>query len=123
MIRIAAMVPALWAFMTMTAQATAQPAGAAVFNRCKVCHSLAAGVHSPVGPNLHGLFGRTAGTAPGFSFSPAMRKSGIVWNDDTLAKFLRDPQGFIPDNRMGFPGIKDDKELADLLTYLKSATQ
>ncbi len=120
MIRIAAMLPL---FLALTAPALAQPAGAMVFNRCKTCHSLAAGGHSPVGPNLHGLFGRTAGTASGFSFSPAMQKSGVVWNDDTLAKFLRDPQGLIPGNRMGFPGIKDDKELADLLAYLKQATQ
>jgi cytochrome c len=123
MIRIVAMLPLLLACATLAAPAWAQPAGAAVFNRCKVCHSLGAGAHSPVGPNLHGLFGRTAGTAPGFSFSPAMQKSGVVWNDDTLAQFLRDPQGFIPGNRMGFPGIKEDKELADLLTYLKQATQ
>jgi cytochrome c len=123
MIRIAAMLPLLLAFMTLAAPAWAQSAGAAVFNRCKVCHSLAAGAHSPVGPDLHGLFGRTAGTAPGFSFSPAMQKSGVVWGDDTLTKFLRDPQGLIPGNRMGFPGIKDDKELADLLAYLRQATQ
>jgi cytochrome c len=123
MIRIAVMLPLLLTVAMLMRPAMAQSAGAAVFNRCKVCHSLAAGAHSPVGPDLHGLFGRTAGTAPGFSFSPAMKKSGVVWNDDTLAKFLRDPQGFIPGNRMGFPGIKDDKELDDLLAYLKQATQ
>lgn len=123
MIRIATMLPLLLAFMAVAAPAWAQSAGAAVFNRCKVCHALAAGAHSPVGPGLHGLFGRTAGTEPGFSFSPAMKKSGVVWNDDTLSKFLRDPQGFIPGDRMGFPGIKDDQELADLLAYLKQATQ
>jgi cytochrome c len=120
MIRIAAMLPL---FLVLAAPAWGQAAGAAVFNRCKVCHSLAGGAHSPVGPNLHGLFGRTAGTVSGFSFSPAMQKSGVVWNDDTLTKFLRDPQGFIPGNRMGFPGVTDDKELADLLAYLKQATQ
>jgi len=123
MIRIVAMSPVLLALLVMAVPALAQSAGEAVFNRCKVCHSLAPGKHSPVGPNLHGLFGRTAGATPGFSFSPAMQKSGVVWNDDTLTKFLRDPQGFIPGNRMGFPGIKDDKELADLLAYLKQATQ
>ncbi|HEY1798958.1 MAG TPA: cytochrome c family protein [Stellaceae bacterium] len=123
MIRLAAMLPLLLVLMAMTIPAGAQSAGGAVFNRCKVCHSLAAGAHSPVGPNLHELYGRTAGTEAGFAFSPAMQKSGVVWNDDTLAKFLRDPQGFIPGNRMGFPGIKDDKALIDLLAYLKQATQ
>lgn len=123
MTRIAALLPLLLALVAATAPAAAQSAGApspgeAVFNRCKVCHSLVAGGHSPVGPNLFGLFGRKAGTAPGFSYSPAMKNSGVVWDDDTLRKFLRDPQGFIPGNRMGFPGIKDDKALADLLAYL-----
>jgi cytochrome c2 len=120
MMRVAALLPLL---LLLAAPVWAQASSAAVFSRCKVCHSLAAGAHSPVGPNLHGLFGRTAGTDPGFSFSPAMKKSGVVWNDDTLSKFLRDPQGFIPGNRMGFPGIKDEKELAALLAYLKQATQ
>lgn len=120
MMRVAVLLPLL---LLLATPVWAQAAGAAVFNRCKVCHSLVAGAHSPVGPNLHGLYGRTAGTAPGFAFSPAMQKSGVVWNDETLGKFLRDPQGFIPGNRMGFPGIKNDKELADLLSYLKEATQ
>jgi len=123
MTRIAAMLPLLLALAAFAVPAWAQSAGAVVFNRCKVCHSLEAGGHSPVGPNLHGLYGRTAGTVSGFTFSPAMKGSKIVWNDDTLGKFLRDPQGFIPGNRMGFPGIKDDKHLSDLLAYLKEATR
>ena len=53
-----------------------------------------------------------------------MKQSGVVWNDDTLAKYLKsDPREFIPGNRMGFPGIKDDAEIADLLAYLHQATQ
>ena len=117
------MLPLLLALAAFAVPAWAQSAGAVVFNRCKVCHSLEAGGHSPVGPNLHGLYGRTAGTVSGFTFSPAMKGSKIVWNDDTLGQFLRDPQGFIPGNRMGFPGIKDDKHLSDLLAYLKEATR
>ena len=52
-----------------------------------------------------------------------MKNSGIEWNDDTLGRFLRDPRGTLPGNRMAFPGIKDDDELAELLAYLKQATQ
>ncbi len=52
-----------------------------------------------------------------------MKNSGIVWNDETLARYLRDPRAFLPGNHMAFPGIKDDKEMADLLAWLKEATK
>ena len=103
--------------------AEAASPGESAFNKCKICHAVTAGAHSAVGPNLHGLYGRTAGTAPGFAYSPAMKQSGVVWDDDTLAKFLRDPMGFMPGSRMGFPGLHDDAELTALLAYLKEATK
>jgi cytochrome c len=52
-----------------------------------------------------------------------MKQSGVVWDDDTLAKYLHNPRQFMPGNRMAFPGITDDKEIADLLAYLHQAAQ
>jgi cytochrome c len=52
-----------------------------------------------------------------------MKNSGIVWDDETLAKYLRDPRGSMPGNKMAFPGIKNDEEMANLLAYLHQATQ
>jgi cytochrome c len=98
-------------------------AGEKVFARCKICHTVQAGGPNTVGPNLHGVFGRKAGSADGFSYSAAMKDSGITWDDETVAKYLRDPRGAIPGNKMAFPGIKNEEEIANLLAYLHQATQ
>jgi len=108
--------------MPRPGEAADTAAGQAVFNRCKICHSLEAGKNM-VGPSLHGLFGRKAGTADNFTYSAAMTDSGIVWTDDTLTKYLRDPKQVVPGGKMAFPGIKDDQQIADLLAYLQQATQ
>ena len=97
-------------------------AGQAVFNRCKICHTLEAGKNM-VGPSLHGLFGRKAGTADNFTYSEAMKSSGIVWDDNTLTKYLHNPREVVPAGKMAFPGLDDDKQIADLLAYLHQATQ
>jgi cytochrome c2 len=96
--------------------------GAQVFAQCKICHSLEPGKNM-LGPSLHGLIGRKAGSVPGYSYSPAMKNANIVWNDDTLSKYLVDPKAFIPGDKMAFPGIKEPSKLADLLAYLDQATQ
>ena len=98
-------------------------AGRTAFNKCRICHTVEAGGRSAVGPNLHAIFGRKAGAVDNFTYSPAMKNSGIVWDDSSVANYLRDPKGFIPGNKMAFPGIKDETEMADLLAYLHQATQ
>jgi cytochrome c len=113
-----AILPLLFAATTM-----ADDPDSAELQKCAICHSLNNGGANRVGPNLFGIFGRKAGSFAGFNYSPAMKASGIVWDDETLAKFLRDPKDSLPGNRMSFPGIKDDGVLQDLLQQLKQATQ
>ena len=96
--------------------------GAQVFAQCKVCHSLEAG-KNVLGPSLHGLIGRKAGSVPGYAYSPAMKNANVTWNDDTLSKYLSDPKAFIPGDKMPFAGIKDPSKLGDLLAYLNQATR
>ena len=97
--------------------------GTAELQKCKICHALAQQGGNHVGPDLFHIFGHKAGSAAGFKYSDAMKDSGIVWDDETLAKFLRDPKNSMPGNRMSFPGIKDDAVLHDLVAQLKQATQ
>jgi cytochrome c len=96
--------------------------GAQVFAQCKICHSLEAGKNM-LGPSLHGLIGRKAGSVPGYAYSPAMKNANVTWNDDTLSKYLADPKAFIPGDKMAFPGIKDPSRLGDLIAYLSQATK
>jgi cytochrome c2 len=95
--------------------------GKALFEKCAACHSLEAG-HDDEGPNLAGIFGRKAASVKGYRYSAAMKRSDVVWADDTLDAFVQDPQAFIAGNRMPFDGLKDNGERDDLLAYLKQAT-
>lgn len=97
--------------------------GKKVFVKCGVCHSIEKDVPK-VGPSLYDVFGRKAGTLSSFSmYSDAMKNSGVVWNDQTIAEFLKSPREYIKGTRMIFIGLKDDKTIADLLAYMKSIKQ
>lgn len=87
------------------------------FEECVACHALERGKES-VGPDLHGIFGRNAGEAAGFRYSPALKRSGIVWSEQTVDTFIADPQAVIPGNRMPFAGVPDASARADLIAYL-----
>ncbi|MDO8605702.1 MAG: cytochrome c family protein [Phaeospirillum sp.] len=95
--------------------ASAQEAAPAAFNQCKACHVIG---KNGVGPNLAGVFGRKAGSFDGFKYSDAM-KAAPAWDEATLTKYLTDPKGTIPGNKMVFAGIKKPEDLAAVIAYLK----
>jgi cytochrome c len=90
--------------------------GAAVYERCAACHSPDA---DRVGPRHRGVVGRRAGSIEGFAYSTAMKRSGVVWDEAALEKWLTDPQAFIPGQRMGFR-LGNPRERADVIAYLKT---
>ena len=95
--------------------------GEARFQECAACHKLEAGVNE-VGPSLHGIFMRKAAELADFRYSPAMKRSGIVWTPETVEKYIADPQAMIPANRMPYAGMANASDRADLIAYLVKAT-
>jgi cytochrome c len=92
--------------------------GAALFNRCTICHSNTKGAPNKLGPNLFAVVGRKAGTYPGFSYSSAMKRCRIIWSPVKLMAYLAAPQEVVPGNNMPFAGIADAKQRADIVAYL-----
>lgn len=92
--------------------------GAALYGRCVGCHSLD---RNRTGPKHCGVVGRRAGSVPGYAYSAAMREAGIVWDSTTLDRFLEDPLRALPGTKMGYAGVKDPQQRADLIAYLAAA--
>ena len=109
---------ALAAMLLAPVAATAADAPAA-FNQCKACHKVEAGKHG-VGPSLFGVFGAKAGHAEGYKYSDAHLKSGLTWDEATLAKYLADPKATVPGNKMAFAGLKKPEDVKAVVDYLKT---
>ncbi len=105
---------------TAGAMAGDAEAGKRVFIKCGVCHAVEKDV-SKIGPSLHGVMGRKAGTLASYpNYSDQLKASGVVWDEKAIIEFVKNPRTFIKNTRMLFIGLKDDKEIANLLAYLNT---
>ena len=96
--------------------------GEKLWRRCSACHEAGPGARNKAGPDLNNVFGRTAGTVEGFTYSKAMIDAGadgLVWQEDTLSAFLERPKTFVPKTKMTFPGFRDPQDRADVIAFLK----
>ena len=98
-------------------------AGQTSFKKCQVCHDVGETAKNKIGPILNGLDGRKSGSVEGYSYSDANKNSGITWSETTFKEYINDPRAKIPDTKMIFPGIKNEKEAGDLWAYLKQFDQ
>lgn len=119
---------ALTLVLPLAAPARAQegnPArGEDLFKRCAACHTVDANGRNKAGPRLHGLFGRKAGSVTDFKYSPALRDSAIVWTPETVdALFAKGPSELTPGSKMPLQTMSNPNDRADLIAYLKRATQ
>ena len=83
--------------------------------RCTGCHALD---KSKIGPALRGVYGRNAGKDPQFTYSDAIKKTSVMWDESTLDRWLTDTESVIPDNDMSFR-LNDPAERADIIAYLR----
>jgi cytochrome c len=96
--------------------------GEVVFKKCKSCHEVGEGAKNRVGPQLNGVFGRTAGTVADVKYSNNMIRmgnDGLIWTEQTLDAYLENPKALVSRTRMSFRGLKDADDRANLLAYLR----
>ena len=91
--------------------------GRVLFETCAACHSDRA---DALGPNLKGVFGRRSASLDGFRHSNPMKRANIVWDEDNLRAYIRDPQGKVKGNRMPYGGMSDPRDVDDVIAYLKT---
>jgi cytochrome c len=96
--------------------------GKKVFVKCMACHTVEAGKNK-VGPSLHGIIGRKSGSVEGFTYSDAMKNANLTWDEATLDTYLTNPKKEVPGNKMAFPGLPKPDDRANVIAYLKQASQ
>lgn len=97
--------------------------GKIVYLRCRSCHTMDEGGLHLTGPNLHGLFGATAGQKEGYAFSDPLANSNIIWEAETLDAWLKQPSAYVEGNRMVFAGLPKTEDREALIVYLREETK
>lgn len=93
--------------------------GRKYYAQCAACHVQTPGVNR-VGPSLHNIVGREAGTVPGFRYSKANRDSHVIWTEAKLFQYLKNPRAMIKGTTMAYAGLPDPQRRADLIAFLKT---
>ncbi len=105
----------------MPAVAAGDPAkGATSFNVCKACHRIGPEARNSVGPELNGVVGRKAASLADYSYSSALKASGLTWDEGTLTQWLHSPRALVSGTRMTFAGFRKDEDIANVIAYLKT---
>lgn len=114
-------IPALAQSVSEAPEPPSLERGAELWGKCKVCHTVEAKGRNLVGPRLHGVFGRKAGSQPDYRYSEAMKTSNVVWTEQTMDAYLAATQDFMPGNKM-YGGLAIAQDRVDLIAWLKQAT-
>jgi cytochrome c len=115
-----------WALAALLTAGVVSPAladgdaarGQTLFSRCSACHTVTE--QNKMGPHLSGVFGRTAGTVAGYSYSKAMAAYAKTWDEATLDTFLTAPNKAVPGTKMAAGAIANPQDRADIIAYLKT---
>lgn len=116
---------ALAAFSTSSVLADDVKDGKKVFKKCAACHT-ADKAKNKVGPHLINVVDRAAGSIEGFKYSKALvakvEDEGLIWTEENISEYLKKPKAFIKGTKMSFAGLKKEKDIANVIAYLKSKT-
>lgn len=106
---------------TVAARVASASAGAVLFTRCSACHSIGRGAPDLGGPNLFGVMGQEIGqNSQRFAYTAALQKVGGRWTPERMDLWLANPKRFAPGTAMGFAGLADPLDRADVIAYLQT---